>query len=282
MSAMKRAPHVCTTCKAKKKACDKYLPRCGYCTTRSLDCSYDLDDCFSPDADVDAGVPFLLFCTPAQIWKQHSTWRATHTFPERLSLPSDLSSPNEPVTLDSILNLQVTRILQATGLSFHEISEQYFQDFHVWLPVICPSLFQETLAQYIVPPADFSLLKLAICLVTVHPTSPASEHSPNGGPESLYVFVKMLLSQVQAELCASVPLVQASLLISTYEYACGRPEKAYISMGMGVGMAYTLRINSYRDLQAMSLHGAGARLKVREAWNVWWGLIILQRYPVQV
>ena len=35
------APHVCSTCKLRKKGCDKQLPSCGYCTKRKLGCRYD-------------------------------------------------------------------------------------------------------------------------------------------------------------------------------------------------------------------------------------------------
>lgn len=179
------------------------------------------------------------------------------------------------MNLDTVLNLQVTRAHEAMRVSFHETSKRYFHDFQVWLPIICPTLFRSTLSQCIIPPADFSVLKLAMYLTTTAPPAATFNRSVS---DPLYVFVKMLLSQVQAEMCASIRLVQANLLLSVYEYACGRPEAAYNSLGTCLGMAYTLRINDSKDLEARSMHEKGVTLGYREAWNVWWGIVIIQRY----
>ena len=246
MSSIKRAPHVCSSCKSRKKACDKQLPCCGYCTKRSLECSYDFVDACSTDTEVDTFMP-----------------------------PPTSSPTNKTLNLDTILNLQVTWTLETTRVSFHETSERYFHDFQVWLPIICPTLFRNTLSHCIIPPADFSVLKLAMHLTTTAPPSVTFNRSVS---DPLYVFVKMLLSQVQAEICVSIRLVQASLLLSAYEYACGWPKAAYSSLGMCLGLAYTLRINDYKDLEATSMHEAAATLRAREAWNIWWGIVIIQRY----
>jgi Fungal Zn(2)-Cys(6) binuclear cluster domain len=37
----KNAKQVCSTCKTRKKGCDKQLPSCGYCSKRNLRCIYD-------------------------------------------------------------------------------------------------------------------------------------------------------------------------------------------------------------------------------------------------
>jgi hypothetical protein len=270
---MERASHVCTICKARKKACDKYIPNCGYCKKRGLTCSYDLEHFSTSDNDVETGVPFLLFSSPSELSKRKTVSKPNCVFSDQHSL---FPSKDEAISLDATLNLQVNRMMQATGFTFQEISERYFQGFHVWLPVICPTLLESTCSHYIVPPADISVLILAIYLIVLCPPS-ASHRNPNEvGPEQLYVFVKMLASQVQAGISGTDPLLQASILISAYEYASGRPETAYISINSCLGMAFILGVNEYRDPQF--LNNEVDRLKSRESWNIWWGLVILQRY----
>ena len=183
MTAGERAFHVCTTCRARKKACNKNLPYCGYCSKRGINCSYDVDDGSSPDNNVDAGMPFLLFSVPLQDWKQYSRGKVSRVFPEQLTPLSEDSPSNGRHALDTMLNSHVNRILQDVGLSLNEISEQYFRGFHKWLPIICPSLFEGILSQYIIPPADFSVLALAICLVALRPPYAASKHSSADAPE---------------------------------------------------------------------------------------------------
>lgn len=186
---------------------------------------------------------------------------------------------DEAISLDAMLNMQVNRMMQGTGFTFQEISERYFQGFHIWLPVVCPTLLEDALSHYIVPPADVSILTLAIYLIVLRPPSGFSQNANILGPEQIYVFVKMLASQVQARICGSVPLLQASLLISAYEYASGRPETAYISLNSCLGMAFMLGINEYRDPQTLT--DEQDKLKSSESWNIWWGLVILQRYLQQ-
>lgn len=270
---MERAAHVCAICKARKKACDKRIPNCGYCKKRSLNCSYSSGQRISAGNDVESGLPFLSIYAPSQL-----TWRKSTSKPNYISHDqrSGVPAPEQACSLDVMLDLHVNHIMQAAGLTPQTISDKYFQGFHVWLPVLCPTMFERARSHYIVPPADMSILTLAIHLITLRPRS-AFPHSPTeAGVEQLYVFVKTLASQVQAEICGSISLLQASLLIAAYEYASGKPKTAYISLSSCSAMAFTLGVNEYRDPQTLT--NEEDRLESRQSWNIWWGLVILQRY----
>lgn len=52
--------------------------------------------------------------------------------------------------------------------------------------------------------------------------------------------MKKLLSHVQALRTSSIYLVQASLLVAAFEYACFRPYAAYVSIGVCSRMAMIL------------------------------------------
>ena len=64
----------------------------------------------------------------------------------------------------------------------------------------------------------------------------------NGSDEdlqTLYLTTKMLFAHAQASISTSTSLIQASLLIATYEYGHGLIEAAYISVGTCARMGYT-------------------------------------------
>lgn len=268
-----RAHHVCATCKTRKKACDKLLPRCGYCSKRGLACTYETANRPLPGIGTDSGTPFLVFLTGSQ----YSTSKSAHRSPDHCSPSSIHSNTNGRLDLNTTLNVHVVQTLTNLEKSLPEISEQYFQGLHTWLPIICPRIFQEDMSAYIVPPADWSIRTLAMSLLVVRPPTASAGNSATDAPEPIYVFVKMLLSQVQAEVFASISLLQAGVLLSAYEYACGHPEAAYVSLEACVGMAHILRVNECQNLRTTEPPDKRDQFRLREKWNTWWGIVILQR-----
>lgn len=173
--AIQRASQVCKTCKARKKACDKILPSCSYCTKRSLECRYDR----VPDSSIE-GVS--------------------------VGSISDLLSCGTGPALDGVVNLQVCHLIHRTGISLDQLASRYFRYFHQWLPIISPATFRETATRYQhgVPPADFSMLLLSMYIIVTRPTDRSiAPHKDAVQPRDLYHTAKIFLSHVQARLCAS-------------------------------------------------------------------------------
>lgn len=176
------------------------------------------------------------------------------------------------------MDFQVNFVLLSVSTTVHEVCERYFDGVHKWLPILSDTLLQEAIARAQFapsPPADLSLLILTMCLITVPEPAASLGHTPSQvTTEALYMTVKMLLGQVQAIVPTSIRMVQASIIISAFEYACGRPDAAYISMGTCLKMADSIgldKCNNTSDNDSMS------KLKAIEAWNVWWGIVILER-----
>lgn len=168
-----RASQVCNICKARKKACDKILPTCSYCSKRGLECRYD---------------------------RSADTARAEAVSVGNLA---DLLSCNTGPTLDGILNLQVCHVIYRTRISLEQLTERFFRYFHQWLPIISPATFRETATrhQHGVPPADFSILLLSMYLIVLRPTNDFQSNEIQ--PRDLYYTAKLFFSYVQAKLCAS-------------------------------------------------------------------------------
>jgi len=180
----------------------------------------------------------------------------------------------EPMAVDRILHLQVYRIIQATGQFIDDISVRYFQGIHRWFPIISRRRFHNHLVNSPASPtADLSILLLSICLITYYPSQTSAQLADQ---ESLYLTARMLFAHVQAFIPASTHLIQAGILISVYEYAHGRRDAAYISIGTCARMAYATGIHKVKP--APGFHDNEACLAAEEERNVWWGIVICERY----
>ncbi|KAF2101801.1 hypothetical protein NA57DRAFT_73242 [Rhizodiscina lignyota] len=242
----KRAVRVCYLCKVRKKACDKELPRCGYCIRRGLDCFYD-DRIPATSGDIG-----------------------------QANAQGILTVAKRPTTLGEAVYLQVCHILRSTGRSILEISEQFFESFHHQFPIVSAIRFYENAveAQCGSPPACFSILILAICLITLRP--------PEGvdvtiGPKDVYLTAKALFAQVQAVTHASTALLQAGILISTFEFASGLSEAAYVSIGICARMSQILGLNGVENRRDGAPSYSKSAIILLEERNIWWAVMILER-----
>ncbi len=206
------------------------------------------------------------------------------------------------------LSLQVHRIIRSTGRFVDDVTARYFQGVHRHLPFVSRARFHDSLirlgggrAAAGPPDADFSVLLLAICLVTYcpspdgvpgqtqHERQPQQTANPQTPPppsrQSLHLAAQSLFSQVRATFPPSVRLVQTGLLLALYEYAHGRPDDALASVACCARMAYAARLHvpwrqpSQTTGDEPGSHlPADALLQAAEAANTWWGVVICERY----
>ncbi|KAJ6014163.1 hypothetical protein N7540_008754 [Penicillium herquei] len=264
--AMEHASRVCAICKTRKKGCDKALPSCAYCTKRGLVCLYEDP---GPTAERRSSLMSNTLWTTG-LSPDLSTFQST-----KFSRPS--------VTIEESLHCDVCDVFRITERTFSEVCDQYFRSFHWWLPIISQDLLMDITTTFVekYPPADFSLLILAMILVTLDPQDP--DHSrtlmPVIAPQTLYVELKMSFARVQAQFTASPRLIQATLLITAYEYACGKSHAAYISVGISARMASLLGISKHDHpiLNEKISSNVSLRLKATEKQNIYWGIVMLER-----
>ncbi|RDW85288.1 hypothetical protein BP6252_02878 [Coleophoma cylindrospora] len=249
------ATQVCTTCKTRKKKCDKVLPSCGYCVGKGLGCGYD------------------------EIRPRHheNTLRASHTS-DFITIPSD------PTISEANLYLQVHQLIRATGRFVDDVTAQYFQGLHRYLPVISRTRFHSSLITLgTTPSAGFSVLLLSISLITS--SSKLGWHAEHANTttrpvdqRTLHRATKSLFAQVQGLFPPSVHLIQAALLLAVYEYRHGRPEEAFVSLAGCARMAYAAGIHRPSPVVHTDTDiNADFQLQSEEAANTWWGIIIYER-----
>lgn len=117
-----------------------------------------------------------------------------------------------------------------------------------------------------------------MCLFVVHPTQDGGDRATS--PVDLYQTARLLLGHVQVVAAASTRLLQAAILVCAFEYALGRLDSAYVSIGACERTARVLGID--RDpleaypCQRDSEVDTASKLKKIEEWNTWRAIIVLE------
>ncbi|EXJ77053.1 hypothetical protein A1O3_10211 [Capronia epimyces CBS 606.96] len=239
-------------------------------------------------------------------------------FDALLRRPPSRSAP-EPGTL---LCDQVLGLLEATGMYLDEISVGYFQGgIHSVVPIISRRRFHTHLISFggdddttrlrrRRPRAEFALLLLTMALLLVgdesvdHPAAKLADHHlwrrrrrrplpQQIDRTKLYLAIKSLLAQAQAlhAFGSSTPstthLIQAGVLLAVYEYASGRPEQAFVSIGNYARMAHLAQLQYPSGSSSSSLSSSSSRPhrfssskdeeQEQEEINIWWGILICER-----
>ncbi|KAF5012134.1 hypothetical protein FDECE_1783 [Fusarium decemcellulare] len=256
------AAQVCTICKARKKKCDKALPRCGFCARNGIECRYK--------------------ALPPRQRNYIAIAQGSSNPSFNSSAGSQYTISPEPAASETTLYLQVHNLIRSTGQFVDDITAYYFKSVHRYLPFISRTRFQSSLITLgSAPSTDFSTLLLSICLVTSSPklTGDATKS------KSLYLAAKSIFAQVQGLHPCSVYTIQAGLLLALYEYIVRRPDEAFTSIAGCARMAYAARIHIRKPSLPDSPDstnikqgvGADIDLESEEAANTWWALIICER-----
>jgi hypothetical protein len=185
---------------------------------------------------------------------------------------------------------QVHGVIRATGQFVDDISARYFCSFHRHLPIISRSRFSNNLVSGdAAPTADFSVLLLAMCLITHAPAlgyNAVQGAAPSVDQKSIYLTTRSLLAQVQASCSPSIPLIQAGLLLAVYEYIQGRPDDSFVTISGSARMAYAIRMHTRDRGQIQMAHAYGHNTNMdppqqaEEEANTWWGIVIFERYAL--
>ncbi|OKL61552.1 hypothetical protein UA08_03458 [Talaromyces atroroseus] len=235
------------------------IPRCGYCTRRrKLNCQYK-----SPEqCHLSAQVELSLASTSSPVIR--SSLLLSYSLSDVLR--------SRPTNSDSTLYLQILRMMQTTGQFVDDISARYFRGIHAFVPVVSHRRIHDQLVDFgTPPPAGFSILLLSMCLITYHPEFASPVPDPLDR-ETLYIATKTLFAQVQVSFPPSLDLIQAGIILATYEYANGKLHDAFSSIGLCARMGYTARLHLAKPVQDMN---AEVYRKAQEDANTWWGIIPL-------
>lgn len=184
---------------------------------------------------------------------------------------------SSPTNIDSAIYLQTLRIIREAGQFVDEISARYFHGIHSFIPIVSRSRFHETLVNFgTPPPAAFSTLLLAMCLITHYPEG-YSQNTSSIDQSSLYMAAKTMFTQVQSSSPPTLHLIQTGIIIATYEYANSKIDNALATIAICARMGYTARIHLSDPSQKLEDDGY---LQAEEEANTWWGIVICERYDI--
>jgi hypothetical protein len=227
----RRAPQACSTCRVRKRACDKDFPRCGYCTARDLHCVFDRLQDSTPTV---AG--------PGQ-WRIWSPDKSTQSTPRSLNSLEDkspatsvvsgiLATVPDPSTLRTTLLGQLDQILQAGKVSMTDMIEQYLIGIFTWLPVLplsCLDYVRNATTDQHAPPGTM-IVALALCLVSL-PSAPRAKGPTVLDVNELYLRVKLMMVQTELLQDRSHDAIRAGVLIAAHEYGTGQFLSAWETVG---------------------------------------------------
>jgi hypothetical protein len=185
-----------------------------------------------------------------------------------------LSSNNSQLSnlVDSRVYSQVLRVIESTALYIDDITSRYFNGIHKWLPIISRPRFNRRIsADQRSPSAASAILLLSMTLVS----QPSLSNSTRGDQlDSMYLTTKMLFAQVQVTVPSSLCLIQAGMLIATFERAHSMFEAAYVSIGTCARMAFALGLHQRRNRAEECDTDIS---QSEEEKNLWWGIVMCDR-----
>jgi Fungal specific transcription factor domain len=162
----------------------------------------------------------------------------------------------------------------ANGIDIEAVCRRYFQTFHRWLPFICEECFWSYFScSTSGTDSTFSALLLSIYLIA---SDPVQDNISGEFIESVYSAAKQVWLPLQNTRRPSIVLIQASLLLATFENGQALEETSRLTMSACISMAYAMRLDVSIKRKAMLDLNARDDLNTRRC--MWWAIVILERY----
>ncbi|OAL29405.1 hypothetical protein AYO22_02299 [Fonsecaea multimorphosa] len=169
---------------------------------------------------------------------------------------------------------EVAATVGVSILDIQDIVDRYFANVHTWLPFISKKRMQLALSN----PAMELTLDLALLLLSMKLVIQV----PQGGSQSirspLYNLTKSYAIMVESSGLMSLQLLQANILIATYEIGHAIYPAAYLSTGHCARLGHALGLNDRQHAPQMLKKRTGAWAELEEFKRTWWATMLLDRY----
>jgi hypothetical protein len=166
---------------------------------------------------------------------------------------------------------QAHGIFTDSGKDIESICKSYFDNFHQWLPFISQHEFWRGFSSSGSYP-EFSTLLLSMYLIT-HVPSQESNNVDTLDP--VYFFAKRAWSRLQKAKEPSIVLIEAGLLIATYENGQALAEKSRSTMVACAEMGYSMRL--HKSLRKKAEGDPCGQIELEKQRRLWWGIVTLER-----
>jgi hypothetical protein len=166
---------------------------------------------------------------------------------------------------------QVHGIFTDSGKDVESICRSYFDNFHQWLPFISQHEFWRGFSSSGSCP-EFSTLLLSMYLIT---HVPSQECNIIDTLDPVYFIAKSAWSRLQKVKEPSIVLIQAGLLIATYENGQALAEKSRSTMAACAEMGYRMRL--HKSLRKKAEGDPCGQIELEKQRRLWWGIVTLER-----
>ena len=151
-----------------------------------------------------------------------------------------------------------------------QMATTFFKNVHPWMPFISKTWSYKHLLSPLSPVhADSALLLLSIQLINWIPSASANPKTP------MYTAAKQFFLELETAGCFSIRLVQAGLLIVSYELGHCIYPAAYMSISAcarhAVALGFDKDIKPGNDVAGLLWD------QVEERRRVWWAILIMDR-----
>jgi Fungal specific transcription factor domain len=166
---------------------------------------------------------------------------------------------------------QVHSILTASGKNAENICRSYFDDFHPWLCFISQPDFWWGFSSSGTQP-EFLTMVLVMYLLTHIPALDPGSTDPI---DPVYYTAKSAWSHLQKVKEPSIVLIQAGLLLSTYESGQALEEKSRSTMVACAELGYQMRL--HKSLRQTDGGDPREQRELNRRRQLWWGIVTLER-----
>ena len=202
-----------------------------------------------------------------------------------LSLPTvrpvSVSAPkfSQKLLLSGVNNTITEHLVCAVGdlSSVRNVAVRYFRSIHLWFPIVSEIPYHERISKiYENPSAEYSLLSLSMALIT----APPPEKETSDRFTTLYMLVKSAIAMAEAANLHSLEIVQSRLLVSLFEFGHTIEPAAFISLAATARAAVAIGLN--KEINKPCSDNLVPCSKKEEGNRVWWGIVMLDRYTLQL
>jgi hypothetical protein len=176
----------------------------------------------------------------------------------------------QPSYIQMILQMNLIKLIEESGISVHEVTQKYFQTIHNWMPMISKEHFLGAMEKHPLPDphSTLSILLYALYLVTSCPEDDVTSTEQS----RLYIIVKYQYSLLLSLGESSIELIQAGVLIALYEHVQCIPHRAYVTIGNCVRMANLIGFHNPSLYRCV-----GANVLVEEKIRTWRAIVMVNR-----
>lgn len=196
----------------------------------------------------------------------------------QVSVPAEcqrlLESNHPSLSIDEEIYLRAIDCLAQNKADTDIFCLTYFNTFHKSMPIISQEEFLNSLPHFW-SSSDPHLSTLLVSIFLVTRLLPHESIAGGHSPEELYSRVKSIHSMLQSTGSLSIELVQAGILIATYEHCQALHQAAWLSVGACARVAQVL--GYHEMLRKVTHEERQSRTTFDTRRCVWWSIVILER-----